>query len=98
MQGDSIYLSPNYLRDSCHLTLCIRNPTKKDRLRYFVGLYGRFVERGFQPRVHWGKYFDLGELGISDILPGVKRFLDNQHRLDPNNVFVNNLLSETFGL
>lgn len=98
VQKDNISLSPNYQRDSCHLTLCIHNAAEGDRLRYFLGLFDRFTTRGFKPRVHWGKYFNLSGTTISDLLPDVKNFLKNRQRLDPNNIFLNRLLSETLGI
>jgi len=92
VKEDDISLSPNYHRDSCHLTLCINHAAEDDRLRYFVGLFRRFVERGFEPRVHWGKYFDPSGTLVADSLPDLHNFLHYRKQLDPNNIFVNNLL------
>jgi L-gulonolactone oxidase len=98
VQGDNISLSQNYQRDSCHLTICVCNASKEMRLRYFLGVFKRFAEKGFEPRVHWGKYFDLSGTSLGDILPDVGNFLEKRANLDPENIFLNTLLSQTLGI
>lgn len=98
VQGDNIQLSPNYQRDSCHITLCINRASNTDTLHYFTGIFYRYVEKGFKPRIHWGKYFDLSGVSISDHYPEVDNFLKYRQTLDPEKVFVNRLLSHTLGI
>ena len=86
------------MRDSCHLTLCIHRPSEADRLRYFLGIFKVLTEKNFEPRVHWGKYFDLSDVLISDLYPNVKSFLEIRKQLDPNQMFTNRLLSKTLGI
>lgn len=98
VQGDEIPLSPNFRRDSCHLTLCLNHPSETDRLRYFLGISKVLREKNLEPRVHWGKYFDLNDVEIIDLYPNVKTFLKIREKLDPDQIFLNSLLSRTFSI
>lgn len=96
MKSDDIWLSPNYQRDSCHMTLCIHNPSQVMKETYFFGFF-RAVER-FEPRVHWGKEFSLTSYEANAAYPKLKEFLKVREKLDPKGMFLNNVLAKTFGL
>ena len=98
VQEDDIFLSPNYHRDSCHLTLCIKNPSDVDRLRYFSGFFQTLADRGFKPRIHWGKYFNLTSKEVHRFFPKLNTFLDIRERLDPDQILVSVELAKTLGI
>ena len=91
-------LSPNFHRDSCHLTLCIGNAADYDRKRYFEGIYRRLISKGFNPRVHWGKAFNITAAEVNSMYPNLNGFLNIRERLDPRKIFMNQLLSDTLGI
>ncbi len=96
VKGDDMWLSPNYQRDSCHLTMCIYNPTIKRRLDCYKKLYEAVAK--FNPRFHWGKYFDLTPADMEKMYPRFKDFLKIRSQLDPSGLFLNEQLAGTFGL
>ena len=94
MKSDDIWMSPNYERDSCHITLCIYNPTKEKRELYFFGLF-KALSR-FKPRVHWGKEFNIKRNELQTMYPKLGEFLAVNERLDPYGIFWNELLQKSF--
>ena len=96
VKSDDIWLSPNYHRDSCHLTLFIHNPPKEIRELYFFGLYRAL--HYYKPRVHWGKEFSITLQELQSVSPKVNEFLTIRKRLDPNGIFLSNQLAKTLGL
>ena len=98
VRADSIPLSPDFQRDSCHITMCITNPSEYDKERYFIGFYKNLVEKGLSPRVHWGKSFSLAPDDIKAMYPSLPHFLNVRNKFDEQKLFMNKLLSESFGL
>ena len=96
VKSDDIWLSPNYQRDSCHLTLCIHNPSEEVRERYLFGLY-RALSR-YKPRVHWGKDFDVTREELQNVYPKLDEFLAIRRKLDPHGMFVNEQLAKSLQL
>ena len=95
MRGDDIWLSPDYGRDSCHITLMIYNPSLATK-QYYFNEFLRVIER-FQPRLHWGKYLNLTSERVREIYPKAGDFARIRAELDPEGIFVNKLASDVFG-
>jgi len=95
VKGDDIWLSPNYGRDSCHITLMIYNPSVATKQHYFDEFF-RAIER-FQPRFHWGKYLNLTPNKVKEVYPRAPDFARIRAQMDPKGIFVNMLASEVFG-
>jgi len=98
VKADSIPLSPDYKRDGCHVTLLIVNASLRNRERYFNGFFTALVKAGLSPRPHWGKSFNLSSSDVAGMYPGLSDFLSIREKLDSQKMFVNDLLSRTFGL
>lgn len=92
---DDIWLSPNYQRDSCHITQTIYNPSESKRWLYFSGFHN--ATRKFGARLHWGKDFNLTPKEIRSLYPKFGDFMRIRALLDPNGTFLNELMSRTFG-
>ena len=92
---DDIWLSPNYQRDSCHITQTIYNPSESKRWLYFSGFHN--ATRKFGARLHWGKDFNLTPEEIRSLYPKFGDFMRIRALLDPNGTFLNELMSRTFG-
>ncbi len=93
VKGDRIPMSVNYRRDSCHITMCISNPSDYHKDLYFQGFYKVLVEKGFKPRLHWGKSFHLSHHEVQSMYPLLADFLKLRKELDSGDVFFNKLLS-----
>ena len=96
VKADDIWLSPNYHRDSCHLTLCIHNPPKEIREHYFFGLYRALHQ--YKPRVHWGKEFGVTLQDMQSMSPKLSEFLSVRKRMDPYGIFLNEKLTKSLEL
>ena len=72
--------------------------SERERLDYFKVVFDALSKKGLEPRVHWGKYFDLRGVKVSDLYPNLNRFLEIRDKLDPDKIFVNSLLSSTLGI
>ena len=92
---DDIWLSPNYQRDSCHITQTIYNPSESKRQLYFNEFHN--ATRKFGARLHWGKDFNLIPTEIRSLYPKFGDFMRIRALLDPNGTFLNELMSRTFG-
>ena len=89
-------MSPDYKRDACHITLTIYNPSEETRLLYFHK-YSEATER-FHRRMHWGKYFNVTPKALEAMYPKLHDFMRIRAQMDPKGIFINELLSKTFGL
>ena len=96
VKADDVWLSANYHRDSCHLTLCIHNPPREIREHYFFGFYGAL--HCYKPRMHWGKEFSFTLQDMQSMYPKLKEFLSVRKRMDPNGIFLNEQLAKTLEL
>ena len=95
VQADDIWLSPNYERNSCHITICLYNARKAIRHTYFGEFYK--ATRKFGARVHWGKHFKLTPDEVKELYPKLEDFARARAELDPKGVFLNEFLQKTFG-
>ena len=98
VKADDIWLSPNFERDSCHITLTIVTPQKVVSEKYFSEVYHSLRRLGFEPRVHWGKEFNITPDELQSMYPKLKDFVAIRKELDPFGIFLNQLLARTFEL
>ncbi len=99
MRRDDVWLSPGYQRDGCYLSLMLYNPSGKTVSSYFNTFYRELVRLKVTPRVHFGMYFDL-ELRrhVYDTYPRLPEFLKIREELDPNDMFLNQLMKTVFDI
>lgn len=95
VRGDDVWLSPDYGRDTCRITLTIRNPSDSTRRKYFTEAF-RALGR-FSPRVHWGKAFELQPEQVKEMYPRFEDFKRVRAKMDPSGVFLTELFEQTFG-
>ena len=95
MQADDIWLSPDYQRDSCHITLTLVNMSLATAHRYFSSLLN--ATQRLKPRVHWGKYMSVGRGEVERVYPRLADFAQLRKQMDPHNIFLNDILTHTFG-
>ena len=94
VKSDEFWLSPNYRRDSCHLTQVLYHPDADIFKQYFFDYVDLIGE--FQPRPHWGKHFNMNASRLNTVYPKFKDFLAIKNRLDPASVFTNAFLENLF--
>ena len=94
VKSDEFWLSPNYRRDSCHLTQILYHPSTKTFNQYFFEYFDLIGE--LQPRPHWGKNFNLSTSHLATIYPKFKDFLTVKTRLDPSDILTNSFLKGLF--
>ena len=96
VKSDNIWLSPNYQRDSCHITQLLYTPSEEIKQKYFSGFHHK-MER-FNGRPHWGKEFNVTVGQLKKLYPQFDNFLAMRQKMDPAGVFVNPFLSQQFQL
>ena len=94
VKSDEFWLSPNYRRNSCHLTQILYHPSADTFKQYFFDYFDLIGK--FQPRPHWGKNFKLNTSHLETIYPKFKDFLSIKKRLDPSGIFTNAFLGNFF--
>ena len=87
VKSDEFWLSPNYQRDSCHITQLLYYPRKITYEQYFFD-YSNLISE-FQPRPHLGKYFKLNRTLLTTLYPRFNDFLALKNRLDPSGTLMN---------
>lgn len=96
VKADDIWLSHDYGRDSCHITILIYNPSREDKESYFRSLYDAFSQ--FSPRLHWGKYpCSTGSQEVESMYPRLSDFARIRQETDPHGIFINHALRTMFG-
>lgn len=98
VKADDIWMSPNYNRDSCHFTLMTCNLSPRTRQMYFNMVYDMFERLNYNPRYHFGKVVNLTPSQMRAIYPKFDDFLRVQSKLDPQGIFVNDMLEKLLGL
>jgi len=93
---DSIWLSPNYNRDSCHITLLIYNWNQVKVEKYFQGFEKIMLK--YKGRPHWAKWFYLSQSQLRHLYPHWEHFKELRQHLDPKGIFLNAYLRRIFGL
>ena len=97
MKQDDLWLSPNYLRDSCHVTQVLYDPSSQaDLSAYFHGYHKAMVQ--YHGRPHWGKELELCLEQAEVLYPKLSAFLAVRKKMDPHNVFLNDMTTRVFDL
>jgi L-gulonolactone oxidase len=99
VMGDDIWLSPNYGRLSCHVTLTLYNPSPRAAHDYFQKFYeATRTTLNLSPRPHWGKYVtNATRKDLSTLYPRLADFEKIRSEMDPRNIFINGALRDNFG-
>jgi len=94
VRGDDLWLSPNYGRDSVHIS--VHQYCGMPFERYFAGVQAICLNHGGRP--HWGKCHSLEAATLASLYPRWDDFLALRERMDPSGRFLNPYLSALFGL
>ncbi len=94
VRGDDLWLSPNYARDSVHIS--VHQYCGMPFERYFDGVQAICLNHGGRP--HWGKCHSLTATTLASLYPRWDDFLALRERMDPDRRFLNPYLSQLFGL
>ena len=99
--ADDIWLSPDYSRLSCHVTLALYRPTPHTAQELFDRFHNlASVSLKLAPRVHWGKYVTGvmgGRRGLEGAYPRLEEFEKVRDEMDPRRIFTNTALRDVFG-
>jgi FAD-linked oxidoreductase len=93
VRGDDIWLSPNYGRDSVHISVHQYRGMPFDA--YFAGVQAICMNHGGRP--HWGKVHSLKARELSLLYPRWNDFLALRERMDPQGRFLTPYLRSLFG-
>jgi L-gulonolactone oxidase len=94
VKKDIFWLSNEYGRDSCHITLLLYNPSDELFDFYSVNTYNLFMKFGVRP--HWGKEIHMTLDEAMKVYPKLNKFLQVRKDFDPNGIFLNSFLSNIF--
>jgi hypothetical protein len=94
VQGDDIWLSPNYGRDSVHIS--VHQYRGMPFARYFDGVQSICLNHGGRP--HWGKCHSLAAPQLSKLYPRWNDFLALRERMDPAGRFLTPYLRMLLGV
>lgn len=86
----------DYHRQSCHVTIIIYNPSTATKAGYFNSLNQVLHGINAKPRPHFGKYFNISAKEILDVYPKYPDFVRIREELDPNGIFLNDMLAAIF--
>jgi L-gulonolactone oxidase len=94
VQGDDIWLSPNFGRDSVHISVhqFVGMPFE----RYFDAVQAICLNHGGRP--HWGKVHSLRAAQLSRLYPRWDDFLALREKMDPDGRFLTPYLRGLFGV
>lgn len=96
MSPDDIWMSMNYRRRSCQITVIIYNPSEKTKQDFFSSLHQVLSDMNLKPRPHFGKYYNLTSEKLSAAYPKYSDFKRVRSLVDPKGVFLNEPLAELF--
>ncbi|GGF47901.1 FAD-linked oxidoreductase [Aliidongia dinghuensis] len=94
VRGDDLWLSPNYGRDSVHIS--VHQFERMPFERYFDGVQAICLNHGGRP--HWGKCHSLVGRDLARLYPRWDDFLALRERMDPRGRFLTPYLRRLFGL
>ena len=94
VRGDDIWLSPNYGRDSVHISA--HQYRAMPYKQYFDGVQAICLNYGGRP--HWGKMHTLKGRDLAKLYPRWDDFLALRARMDPHGRFLSPYLGALFGL
>ena len=92
--ADNIWLSPAYKRDSAYLAIHVYKGMPYQT--YFTAMEAIF--KRFNGRPHWGKRHNFTPADIQSQYPKADAFLQLRQKFDPQGIFLNPHLTNTFGL
>ena len=72
------------------------NPSDQTRHAYFIGYHRAMFK--YHGRPHWGKHLNLNHEEVKVLYPKLEGFLAMRKKMDPQNVFVNNMTASLFEL
>ena len=72
------------------------NPSNVTMTTYFNTFYQELVRLNFKPRVHFGKFFNVKSQEMTDVFPRFHDFMRLRDKLDPNELFLNELMRGLF--
>jgi len=91
--ADEAYLSPQFRRDTCVITITVEAGT--DYWSYLRDIDA--VLDPFDPRPHWGKLNFMTRGRMERLYPELDAFIAVRRRFDPNGVFLNDHLRPLVG-
>lgn len=94
VRGDDIWLSPDYARDSVHISVHQYRGMPFDR--YFDSVQAICQNNGGRP--HWGKCHSLKAPQLAKLYPRWDEFLALRERMDPRGLFLTPYLRGLFGV
>lgn len=94
IRGDDIWLSPNFGRDSVHIS--VHQYCGMPFERYFDGVQAICLNHGGRP--HWGKCHSLAAPTLSKLYPHWDDFLALREQMDPKGRFLTPYMRTLFGL
>jgi FAD/FMN-containing dehydrogenase len=94
VQGDDIWLSPAYGRDSAYIAVHMYRGMPYTAYFHHV----EAIYQDYQGRPHWGKMHTLDHHTFSHLYPHWSDFLRIRQQLDPQDMFLNAYLCELLGL
>ena len=94
VQGDDLWLSPNFGRDSVHIS--VHQYVGMPHERYFDAVQAICLNHGGRP--HWGKVHSLKAAQLSRLYPRWDDFLALREKMDPAGVFLTPYLRGLFGV
>ena len=65
---------------------------------YFDTVYSAFEGMGYKPRYHFGKVFNITATQMRNVYPKMNDFLRVRSEVDPQGIFVNDMLAELLGM
>ncbi len=94
VRGDDIWLSPNYHRDSVHISVHQFRGMPFDA--YFSGVQAVCLSHRGRP--HWGKVHSAQGSGIIEAPSALNDFLALRERMDPHGLFLTPYLRSLLGV
>jgi L-gulonolactone oxidase len=94
VRGDDIWLSPDFGRDSVHISVHQYRGMPFDK--YFEAVQAICLNHGGRP--HWGKVHSLKAAQLSALYPRWDEFMALRERMDPAGRFLTPYLRSIFGL
>lgn len=93
VRQDSLWLSGSYGRDSCQFGAY--TTANRDVTTFMKGVEA--IVSPFGARPHWGKDFTMRREYLAKVYPKWEDFREARRRYDPDDVFANAFVIETFG-
>lgn len=74
------------------------HPDKRERFYNFATFMAQLLEKLFDARLHWGKYFPLANKDIEHLYPKLPAFRQICRSVDPKGIFCNEFTKNVLGL